>query len=234
MKNPCNWCGQTECKAAPGKPYCTDCSDNCVQECATCRKPYPNLKKFSLHHNRCNSCQNRHLRSKGGKKFRREEVQPQKEITPPPPQEPKEDQSSASDNESADDDDSSISSVKELDQDDEILDSDDNSTNVTPESSKRGDADLFKNIAGVPDKSKKDDEPAPKKSKIVQKTILEALEASTTSTKPKTPKKKRCYTKRTTVKSDPTQLMTAQQNLLKAILEYEGLSKKKGQILISL
>ena len=60
----CNWCGTTEVKLAENRPYCPDCASNCKRECTVCHQPYPNLKFYEKHSNRCNSCQSHYVVAK--------------------------------------------------------------------------------------------------------------------------------------------------------------------------
>ena len=57
-KSVCIWCGWRS-PLVNNKPYCYHCLSSCVRECASCHKPYPNLKHFETSHLRCNSCEAR-------------------------------------------------------------------------------------------------------------------------------------------------------------------------------
>ena len=54
---PCNWCGSTTSTFVQNKSYCTDCSRKCFRECVSCHKPYPHEKYFLANETRCNSCE---------------------------------------------------------------------------------------------------------------------------------------------------------------------------------
>lgn len=69
----CNWCGSKTNPFVKDKPYCTDCGEQCARECVTCHKPYPNEKRFScfsLNDTRCNSCERRNVKRKLQRKLK--------------------------------------------------------------------------------------------------------------------------------------------------------------------
>ena len=46
------------------------CAKKCVRECKTCHRPFHDLAKFQLDDKRCDACQRKYLKNKGGKKKR--------------------------------------------------------------------------------------------------------------------------------------------------------------------
>lgn len=146
---------------------------------------------------------------------------PREETSPSPTADDVKDlESNSSDNEDVEDDESVASSVKEMDEDDELVDSDENSKSL-------GDDAIFKSIAeGTTIKQNDEDGFVPKKSKIVQRTVLETLGAND--------KIKKTPRKRGPRKNDPAQQQAMKESLLKAVMDYQASSPKKGQVIIYL
>ena len=66
-KSVCIWCGWRS-PLVNNKPYCYHCLSSCARECASCHKPYPNLKHFETSELRCNSCEARLEKRRRNKK----------------------------------------------------------------------------------------------------------------------------------------------------------------------
>lgn len=63
MSELCVSCGE-QSPLLMNKPYCVDCKKKLVKECKQCHYPYTTLESFTLHKDKCNTCQKTYLKNK--------------------------------------------------------------------------------------------------------------------------------------------------------------------------